>query len=104
MDGELHVRGATALDALDLTDLTPGRSIGPYVILDRLGRGGMGEVFLANDERLRRKVALKCLLASPDSPAAPRVLREARAAARIMHPNVAAIHDVIDDEGRAFIV
>ena len=86
----------------------PGARIGPYVLLERLGAGGMGEVFLARDTRLQRKVALKCLFPSGEGAegdvARSRILREARAAARINHPNVASIHDVFEDRGRAFIV
>ena len=90
----------------EFADLIPGSAIGPYVIIDRLGRGGMGQVFLANDSRLSRKVALKCLLSRQDAPSDLRwrVMREARAAARISHPNVATIHDVIEHGSRAFIV
>ena len=85
--------------------LTPGSSVGPYVVVERLGHGGMGEVFLARDTRLQRKVALKYLRADVDTVDAHAVLlREARALAKINHPNIAAIHDVIEDGGRAFIV
>jgi tetratricopeptide (TPR) repeat protein len=73
-------------------------SIGPYRILERLGSGGMGDVFLAEDTRLHRKVALKTLAGSwsksPD--ARERLLREARAAAGLNHPNIAAIYDVVE--------
>ena len=80
--------------------------IGPYVLLDRLGRGGMGEVFLARDTRLDRLVALKCLVSSTATPEELRgsIVREARLAARINHPHVAAVHDVIDDDGRTVMV
>ena len=87
-------------------EIATGSRIGPYVVLHRLGRGGMGEVFLAQDTRLDRQVALKCLL--PSAAAGPdlreRVIGEARAAARISHPHVATVHDVLEHEGRAFIV
>lgn len=65
----------------------------------------MGEVYLGQDTRLDRKVALKCLLAPshPDVQLA-RILHEARAAAQINHGNVATIHDVIDEGSRAYIV
>src|SRR5207248_2915171 len=91
---------------VELPDLQPGTRVGPYVILDRAGRGGMGEVFLGSDPRLHRKVALKCLIASPHDTDArrARALYEARAAARIAHPNVATVHDVVEQDGRAFIV
>jgi serine/threonine protein kinase/tetratricopeptide (TPR) repeat protein len=89
----------------DDIDLPPGTQVGPYVIVRYLGRGGMGEVFLGNDPRLQRPVALKCLNRhSPSRDRLARVLEEARAAARVNHPNVAAIYDVEEYAGRAFIV
>lgn len=85
--------------------LDPGSRVGPYVIVDRIGRGGMGEVFLGNDPRLRRRVALKCLIGSmPHDVRRQQILQEGRAAASINHPNVAAIHDVIEKDDRMFIV
>jgi TolB-like protein/Tfp pilus assembly protein PilF len=84
-------------------DLQPGTRVGPYVLLDRLGSGGMGVVYLGQDTRLQRRVALKCLTdAGADDRL--RVLREARAAGRINHPNVATIHDVIEEGSHTFIV
>ena len=73
-------------------------SVGPYREIERLGIGGMGEVYLAVDTRLGRKVALKYLSdPSLDLPRArERLLREARAAAQISHPNIAAIYDILD--------
>ena len=73
-------------------------SVGPYRVFHKLGEGGMGEVFLATDTRLNRKVALKYLSEpSLDLPLArERLLREARAAAQISHPNIAAIYDILD--------
>src|SRR5438270_9699057 len=66
----------------------------------------MGEVFLGHDPRLQRRVALKRLTAAasgaPDDNA--RVLREARAVARLNHPNIAAVYDVLQQDGRTFIV
>src|SRR5471032_243608 len=66
----------------------------------------MGEVFLGHDPRLERRVALKCLTApatvSGDSHA--RVLREARAVARLTHPHIAGVYDVIEQDDRTFIV
>ncbi len=81
--------------------------IGPYRIVQRLGAGGMGEVFLAEDTRLGRKVALKTLSASDDAhPAETRrkLLREARAAAKLNHPNIAAVYDVVESGDEAHIV
>ncbi|AKU96643.1 Serine/threonine protein kinase [Labilithrix luteola] len=70
-----------------------------------IGEGGMGEVYRAYDEKLRRKVALKVLhpdLAVPD--AAARLVREARAAAALAHPNTIAIHDLGEMDGHVFLV
>ncbi len=82
------------------------RSVGPYCILRPLGSGGMGEVFLAEDTRLKRRVALKSLTedwaVKPD--AQRRLLHEARAAAALNHPNIAAIYDVLQGEDGAYIV
>ncbi|PYR10442.1 MAG: hypothetical protein DMG00_12000 [Acidobacteria bacterium] len=90
----------------DSDDLEPGTRVGPYVIVDTIGRGGMGQVFLGSDPRLRRKVALKCVLRSlaGSGERRLRILHEARAAARVTHPNVATIHDVVEHDGAAFIV
>ena len=76
------------------------------MVIDRLGRGGMGQVFLASDRRLKRKVALKRLLSSRHDRAGARehILREARLAAQISHPHVATIHDVVDSPEGVFIV
>ena len=86
-------------------DLAAGTRLGSYEILSPLGKGGMGEVYLAQDTKLRRKVALKLLgeeLAShPD-----RLLRftqEAETAAALSHPNVAHIYEVNQQDGINFI-
>ncbi|NIM02095.1 MAG: protein kinase [Acidobacteria bacterium] len=73
-----------------------GKTLGPYKILEQLGKGGMGEVWLAEDTRLDRKVAVKVLpgeLAS-DVDRSSRFEQEAKAAAALNHPHIAAIHDV----------
>ena len=81
-------------------------TVGPYRILRRLGAGGMGEVFLADDPKFGRQVALKRPSArAGDSPAADeRVRQEARAVGALSHPNIAAIFDVFDVDGRPHIV
>ena len=81
-----------------------------YTLLNPLGRGGMGVVWRANDEVLGREVAVKQVLFPPTlsdaerRSAQARVMREARAAARIDHPGVVTVYDVIQDQGAIFIV
>src|SRR4051794_16395708 len=82
-------------DPRTVGQLQPGDRFGRYIIRALLGRGGMGEVYRAQDTTLAREVALK-ILHSEDARAesAARMLREARAAAAIDHPNAVAIFDV----------
>ncbi len=88
-----------------------GDRIGRYVVESLLGKGGMGEVYRAHDDVLRRRVALK-LLQSESGPTGSatsqsnvkRVLREARMAAALDHPNVVAVFDVGEHEGTPFLV
>jgi len=75
--------------------LAPGTRLGPYTLQSLLGAGGMGEVYRAEDSRLRRTVAIKVLrpdLATPDR--VTRFEQEARAASSLNHPNILTIHDV----------
>jgi eukaryotic-like serine/threonine-protein kinase len=76
--------------------LTPSSRLGPYEILAPLGAGGMGEVYRARDPRLGRDVAIKVLPAESlhDDTARARLLREARLAATLNHPNVCTVHEV----------
>jgi len=82
-----------------------GREIGPYKIIDELGSGGMGEVYLAQDSRLDRQVALKVLPAYfvSDDSRLRRFQREARAASALNHPNILTIHEVGEVDGIHFI-
>ncbi len=76
--------------------LNPGDRIERFVVVDRLGAGGMGEVYRAHDPALKRDVALKILRADPGatvSRATERMLSEARKQARLDHPNIAAVYD-----------
>ena len=82
-----------------------GQTLGRFRILSELGRGGMGIVYLAHDENLRREVALKLLPPSltRQEERYRRFLREARTAASVSHNNLATIYDVGEVEGNAFI-
>jgi serine/threonine protein kinase len=82
-----------------------GITFGHYRVLDKIGQGGMGEVFLAEDTSLHRKVALKFLPSTiADSPEfRARLLLEARAAASLAHPNICVIHEVGEVDGRLYI-
>src|SRR5580704_5071902 len=85
--------------------LAVGDRLGPYEILAPLGAGGMGEVYRGRDIRLGRDIAIKVL---PERFATPiareRFLREARACSALSHPNICAIYDLGDFDGRPFLV
>src|SRR5215510_8489468 len=83
-----------------------GRELANYRIVSLLGRGGMGEVYLAQDTRLGRKVALKLLPTrlTQDEDRVRRFVREAKAASALNHPNIVTIHEVGEDEAGRFIV
>jgi serine/threonine protein kinase len=76
-----------------------------YRIISRLGAGGMGEVYRARDEQLDRDVAVKVLPASSfdDPTARARLVREARAAAALNHPNICTVYEVGEADGQAYI-
>jgi serine/threonine-protein kinase len=79
--------------------------VGPYRIVGRLGAGAMGEVYLGEDPRLCRKVALKTVPdANRTEEARKRLRSEARAAARLTHPNVAAVYDVVEANDAVHVV
>jgi serine/threonine-protein kinase len=81
-------------------------SLGHYKILDRIGAGGMGEVLRARDTRLGRTVAIKVMAAhiAADPERRERFLQEARAAAALSHPNIAALYEIGEDQGQLFLV
>ena len=82
-----------------------GKSIGQYTIVEKIGEGGMGEVYRATDSRLKRDVALKFLPESmaQDETARRRFLREARSAAALDHPFICQIHEIGEIDGVGFI-
>ena len=84
----------------------PAELIGPYRLVSQLGKGAMGEVWRARDERLDRYVALKVLPAelAGDPERRARIQREAKAAAAIRHANVVTLYDIVDHEGGDILV
>ena len=86
--------------------LERGGSVGRYLVVDKVGEGGMGDVYAAFDPQLSRKVALKLVRphASEDaSQGKARLLREAQAMAQLTHPNVLPVYDAGEHEGRVFV-
>ncbi len=83
-----------------------GLRVSHYRLLRRLGSGGMGEVYAAEDERLRRQVAIKFISRerAVDEPARRRFELEAQAASALNHPNICTIHEVNEHEGQPFLV
>src|SRR5215470_14653105 len=85
--------------------LASGTKLGHYRIRSKIGEGGMGEVYLAEDTQLHRKVALKVLPADMTTSAdrMRRFLREARAASSLNHPNILTIHEIGESDGLHYI-
>ncbi|HEX4036689.1 MAG TPA: protein kinase [Acidobacteriaceae bacterium] len=89
-----------------MNELEPGSALDHYKILRRLGAGGMGVVYEAEDLRLRRHVALKLIAAgaAADSEARERFWREARTASALNHPGICTIHEINESENQPFLV
>src|SRR3954470_5708859 len=92
--------------SLDVEQESSLGRIGPYQILERIGVGGMGEVFLAYDSRLDRRVAIKRIRPGPQvtSVSRERFRREARLAARLSHSAIVQVYDILEEEGNEYIV
>ena len=82
-----------------------GKTISHYRILDKLGEGGMGKVYLAEDTKLNRKVALKFLssYSSSDDDEKLRFITEAQSAAALNHPNICSVYEIDEKENQTFI-
>jgi serine/threonine protein kinase/tetratricopeptide (TPR) repeat protein len=96
--GDMHT-----MSSMPTRSLARGDLLGRYVVLERLGVGGMGEVFAAYDPQLDRKIAVKLLLPTSAGSHASRLLREAQAMAKLRHPNVVTVHDVGTHDERVFV-
>ncbi len=105
-DSATTIFGRTKSMMHSAPSLQPGALLGPYRIEGRIGAGGMGEVFRATDTRLYRTVAIKLLPQGRTSDPAheQRLLKEARAASALNHPNIVSIHDISSHEGTDFLV
>ena len=82
-----------------------GKTLSHFEIREKLGAGGMGEVFLAEDTNLKRRVAVKLLSSelATDPKARQLIFREARAASQLSHPNIATVYEVDEVDGTPFI-
>ncbi len=96
---------AAAVLVVDHALLDPGQEIGHYRIVSSIGQGGMGEVYLAEDRKLKRRIALKLLPGdyTKDKDRLQRFQREAHAASALNHPNILTIHERGEVDGRQFI-
>jgi serine/threonine protein kinase len=102
---ELPAYAAAADLFVDGTDAVSGRSVGPYILRHEIGRGGMGVVYLAEDIRLSRRVALKAIAPGSEMSVErrERMRQEARAAAALSHPGIATVYALEEIEGELYL-
>ena len=101
----VHDSSDNAENFIATMTLSPNTRLGPYEIGTPVGAGGMGEVYRARDTKLDRDVAIKVLpdAFSQDAARLARFEREAKALARLNHPNIASIHSVHEADGERFL-
>jgi serine/threonine protein kinase/Flp pilus assembly protein TadD len=102
----LESRASSVLELRHAGEDLSGRTLGKYQLQSRIGAGAMGEVYLAHDEKLNRRVAVK-LIANElalDPERLTRFRKEAHAASSLNHPNIVVVHDFGELDGRPFIV
>ncbi|MBX7080907.1 MAG: protein kinase [Nannocystaceae bacterium] len=101
-----HDSDAVGVDALrgGTTERGSGPRVGHYHLLDTVGEGGMGRVFLAYDPKLHRRVAIKLLKSDATGGSAARLMREAQALAQVSHPNLVHVYEVGEQAGEVFVV
>ena len=106
MKGPIWEEVARELQGGDDATIVPGDHIGPYEILDLLGRGGMGSVYRAKDPDLEREVAIKVLSRdfAADSSTLRRFEREAKLLASLNHPNIASIYDLLRVDDKRYLI
>jgi serine/threonine protein kinase len=104
MESPAYAVEAQALED-DTSETLKGRTVGSYEVLSELGQGGMGQVYLAFDHDLKRRIALKFLHAAStgDGRRLRRFQQEARAASALNHPNILTIYEIGEMDGRQFI-
>ncbi len=105
IDAPAYEVAADAILSTEHSDSLIGRTLGAYEIVSQLGRGGMGVVYLANDKKLPRQVALKILPAglTDDQSRVQRFKQEARAASALNHPNILTIFEIEERDGQHYI-
>src|SRR6202167_4631901 len=101
-----QIKTPPAAPADAAADALTGTTVGRFAIVKRLGAGGMGQVYGAEDTTLKRFVAIKRMAPQPNSTAADRkrLLKEAQRASALNHPNVGGIYDVLEHGGELWLV